>query len=111
MTIEHVMPQGWRNNWPLAEGQDASARDRIVQTIGNLTLLNGKFNPYQSDRPWIDSVVPEGGKRKNLEAHTVLFLNKALCQYSSWGEEQIAARAEALFELALEIWPRPTAGQ
>ena len=108
MTIEHVMPQGWREHWPLQEGQVGADRDQIVQTIGNLTLLNGRFNPYQSNRPWVDGNVPEAGKRANLDAHTVLFLNRPLCQLSTWSEKQIEARAEVLFNLALDLWPRPT---
>lgn len=107
MTIEHVMPQGWRENWPLPEGGSEVERNRVVQTIGNLTLLNGKFNPYQSNRPWRDGATPENGKRKNLEAHSVLFLNKALCNHDVWDEGYIAQRASAMFGLALKIWPRP----
>lgn len=108
LTIEHVMPQGWRENWPLTDGQSEADRDRVVQTIGNLTLLNSKLNPFQSNRPWVDGGTPESGKRVNLEAHSVLFLNRSLSQYVAWGEEQIASRAIALFGLAQSIWPRPT---
>lgn len=107
LTIEHVMPQGWRENWPPGHGSVASERDRIVHTIGNLTLLNGKFNLYQSNRPWLDRNNPETGKRANLAAHSVLLLNNSICDEDHWTELEINDRAGELFKLARKIWPRP----
>lgn len=107
LTIEHVMPQGWREHWPLAPGGTAEHRNRTVQTIGNLTLLTKRFNPYQSNRPWVDGQIPESGKRANLYAHTVLVMNRKLCDHDDWAEKDIDKRAEQLFELARTIWPLP----
>ena len=43
------MPQAWHRYWPLPEGADDDEairnRDRVVHTIGNLTLVNGHLNP------------------------------------------------------------------
>ncbi len=133
LTIEHIMPQGWREHWPLPDGDMSAAgagdsaeaqpivaaaqttmeerakkRGGLVQTIGNLTLLTARFNPYQSNRPWIDNQVPESGKRANLDAHTVLALNRELCGRERWTEDEIEDRARALFELARANWPLPT---
>ena len=47
LTIEHVMPKGWRDNWFKSEslGPDtAKDRDLAKFSIGNLTLLTGEFN-------------------------------------------------------------------
>lgn len=107
LTVEHVMPQGWREHWQLPEGVAADDRDQLVHTIGNLTLLNGKFNPYQSNRPWIDGREPESGKRANLDQHTVLFMNRELCNHAIWDESQIRHRARKLFGFARTIWPCP----
>jgi uncharacterized protein with ParB-like and HNH nuclease domain len=139
LTIEHIMPQGWREHWPLTndgaveqmaeldnagnpaagepqpdattrlrtEEERARMRDRLVQTIGNLTLLTARFNPYQSNRPWVDGNAPESGKRANLHAHTVLAMNRELCDRDDWTERDIAERTARLFELAKEIWPVP----
>ena len=44
--IEHVMPQTWRPHWPLPDDADDEAsahRDRVIHTIGNLTLVNGRL--------------------------------------------------------------------
>lgn len=106
LTIEHILPQNWREHWPLPEGGSAEARQRALHSIGNLTLLNEKLNPYQSNRPWFDGRQPESGKREALKASSVLYLNKALCDYADWSETKIAERSLVLFNLAVRVWPR-----
>ena len=74
LQIEHVMPQKWHTHWSdgIVNDPDASAnRDRLVQTIGNLTLLTGSLNASLSNRPWLDRDAavaapsgPEAGKGK-----------------------------------------------
>ncbi|OKI08109.1 hypothetical protein A6A06_35255 [Streptomyces sp. CB02923] len=41
LTIEHVMPQSWREHWPAPadDPSDGADRDELVHTLGNLTLL------------------------------------------------------------------------
>ena len=109
LSIEHVMPQGWIENWQLSAGISTETRDQIVHTIGNLTLLIGRFNALQSNRPWIDGAIPEGGKRRNLDAHTVLVMNRQICCVGAWSEVEIEARGKCLFEQARRIWPLPSA--
>lgn len=114
LTVEHVMPQGWRENWPLPSDKRGDERDLIIHTIGNLTLLTGKFNTFQSNRPWVQlgaaasHDVVEDGKRENLKTHTVLALNRELCEKSVWDEQAISDRAGELFSLAKTIWTRPS---
>jgi hypothetical protein len=109
LTIEHVMPQSWREHWPLPASMNAQDRDRIIHTVGNLTLLNNKLNPHQSNKPWIDGETPEDGKREALRAHSTLFLNKQLCDHEDWNEARIAERSANLFDTALKVWPRSDA--
>ena len=114
LTVEHIMPQGWRENWPLPSDMRGDERDLTIHTIGNLTLLNGKFNTFQSNRPWVQLVsgdsadTVEDGKRENLEKHTVLALNRELCEESVWNEQSISDRAEELLLFAKTIWARPS---
>lgn len=105
LAIEHVMPRKWAPHWPLAEGRGSEAeRDRIVHTIGNLTLLTGKLNSKVSNGPWRG---PDG-KRGGLEAHSVLMLNRDLLNRGdTWSEETITARTDALIDMILAIWPAP----
>lgn len=104
--IEHVMPRKWIPNWPLPEGQrDEGERDRLVHTIGNLTLLTSKLNAKLSNGPWLGS----GGKRTILERHDVLMLNRAVLKSAAgaWTEDLIRSRTEELTRSILEIWPVP----
>jgi len=107
LTIEHIMPQAWREHWPLAGDNAEEMRDMIVHRIGNLTLLNGKLNPHQSNHPWTNGESPDRAKRKKLEAYTVLCLNREICKKEAWTEVEIAERGLALFAHARQIWPRP----
>ncbi len=104
--IEHVMPRKWTAHWPLqAPGQTAEGRDRLVHTIGNLTLLTGKLNTKVSNGPWLG----EAGKRKALNGHDVLFLNREICKREGdWTDDAIRSRTEALTALIIEVWPVPT---
>ena len=103
--IEHVMPQTWYSNWPLpvelAEDEEVVAeRDRMIHTIGNLTLVNGRLNSSLSNAPWTR-------KRKTLADHSVLFLNKRLVNKgpNHWDEAAIKKRAKWLHKRAVSIWP------
>ena len=97
--VEHVMPQGWREHWPLAADGDALARDEVVQRIGNLTLVSEALNPVLSNGPW-------STKRTALGKHTHLRLTGALTDQGRWDEAAIETRSTELFALARSIWPR-----
>ena len=111
LTIEHVMPQTWETYWPLPEAENeaeaSQLRNRIIHTVGNLTLLNGKLNPAQSNKPWIGDPDPGDGKREALREHSVLFLNKQLCEHDTWDEDKIEARSNDLLSLGVSEWPPP----
>lgn len=104
LTVEHVLPQSWYTHWPLpgdvAPAQAQAARQALLHTIGNLTLLNDKLNPLVSNGPW-----PE--KRKAMAEHSVLKLNQDLCGRELWDERAIRERSLRLFELARDYWHRP----
>ena len=82
LTVEHVMPRGWREHWneePL-DPVVAARRDALVHTLGNLTLVNSKLNPSLSNRPWTNAVtearrVGDKGKRALLLEHSTLKTN------------------------------------
>ena len=120
LQIEHVMPQKWRTHWSDGIADDASAsgrRDRLVQTIGNLTLVTGNLNVSLSNRPWLDSdaavVAPSGpqagkGKRSLIDKYSLLVLNKEIVQEhtKAWTEADITARGQAIVNDIVTIWPR-----
>lgn len=120
LQIEHVMPQKWRTHWANGISDDpmaSSVRDRLVQTIGNLTLVTGYLNVSLSNRPWLD-IDGEGagqsgqeagkGKRSLLDKHSLLVLNKEIVQEhaDAWTESDIVGRGEKIARDIVRIWPR-----
>ena len=102
--IEHIMPRKWAAHWPLGTSTEAD-RDRLIHTLGNLTLLTGKLNSKMSNGPWLG---PEG-KRAALNQHDVLFLNRELVreEQTTWTDESIRRRTRELSAVILAIWPVP----
>ncbi|UCI29447.1 DUF262 domain-containing protein [Mesorhizobium sp. B4-1-4] len=113
LTLEHIMPQKWRQNWPvpgfdhLEEGEvdvehtsREMDRERAINKLGNLTLLTHKLNASISN-----SAFPS--KMPAVRAHAALTLNRELHHYEHWDEESILQRGALLFETARTIWPAP----
>lgn len=105
LNIEHVMPQGWSHYWPLqgtvdSEDMAIARRNRLIHSIGNLTLVTGRLNSALSNAPWVQ-------KRETLGHHSVLFLNKDLLENapSDWDETTIADRGRRLHRAAVRVWP------
>jgi hypothetical protein len=108
--IEHVMPRKWTAYWPAPAAEtDVAERERLIHTLGNLTLLTGPLNSKVSNGAWPGV----GGKREALEAHDVLFLNREIRKGtdSAWSDDMIRERARALVECILRIWPVPPGHQ
>ncbi|MXZ91742.1 MAG: DUF262 domain-containing protein [Chloroflexi bacterium] len=114
ITIEHVLPQGWRENrdsWPLPLSESFSPeevelatgrRNSLIHSIGNLTLARPELNSSMSNESWQN-------KRAKLDEYSVLSLNKELLAHvsakGSWNETAIAARARRLCQAAIKVWP------
>ncbi len=119
LEIEHILPQGWRSHWGTGVLHDPEAvarRDRLVNTIGNLTLVTQKLNVALSNRPWTDAeaqnVAPTGkdaglGKRSLIGRYSVLMLNKEVVDThtDSWSEADIERRSEHIARLIAQAWP------
>jgi hypothetical protein len=111
LEIEHIFPvapgSGWRGceedkSWGERSEEEKSRLRELVNTLGNLTLLeqplnagagNHSFNKKQQDyyrRSEIDAV------QRLMEVHC-------------WGADQIFSRTADLIPRFLEIWPRPIA--
>ena len=103
--IEHVMPQGWMAYWALPNDVPdrdiaVARRNRMIHTMGNLTLVSQRLNTALSNAPWNE-------KRVTLDKHAVLHLNKDLTLNapSIWNESEIAERGKRLYEKAIKAWP------
>lgn len=105
LTVEHLLPQEWRRHWPLPDPSPAHEfqRNRVIHTMGNLTLLTKALNPAVSNGPWLK-------KRAAILEHSGLALNRRLSRADEWDEKAIQRRGEELARLAIEVWPRPENG-
>lgn len=102
LTIEHIMPRRWRDNWRLPESassEDVDRREDRVQFLGNLTLTTRKLNGNLSNGPWNE-------KRTTLEKHDALLLNHDLLSDTpgEWNEDAIERRSAVLASRILDIW-------
>jgi hypothetical protein len=108
LTIEHVMPQKWERNWPApADGEEHAVedRDRLIHTLGNLTLVTKSMNPALSNAAWAD-------KRTALHKHSNLLMTRRLLDEagSNWSEDTIRDRGQKLAKMVCQVWPRPDPG-
>lgn len=101
--IEHVLPRKWQPHWKIDGNAVAEAdRDRIVHTLGNLTLLTSKLNSKVSNAAW-------PVKRGALIEHDVLKLNADLLGSAgeSWTDDKIRVRTQDMAAAIIDIWPVP----
>ncbi len=104
--VEHIMPRHWQpESWPLPHAVDATSahmkREQLIETLGNLTLLNGRLNASISNSSWET-------KRLAIKKSDNLFLNKHLLRQEQveWMEDDITRRGEWMHSAIVEIWPR-----
>ncbi|MGK8436946.1 DUF262 domain-containing protein [Pseudomonas jilinensis] len=105
LTVEHVLPQKWQTNWPLADDtpENQEKRNRLLHSFGNLTLVTQAFNSALSNEPF-------AVKRQEIVTTSLLMLNTHFQRYDdndAWDEDEIVSRADSLFAYALKIWPLP----
>lgn len=107
LQIEHLMPQGWRDHWPLPTSHTSddatrvlaeAERDAVVHRMGNLTLVTSTFNQSVSNFAWTV-------KRPELAAQSSLQLNVPIAAIDDWNGSRISERAVALAEMACRVWP------
>jgi uncharacterized protein with ParB-like and HNH nuclease domain len=110
--IEHIMPASWDANWPLPDGSDlplyssepemadlVSERDRLINTLGNLTLITSGLNISLGNESF-------EAKCAKLNDNTLLALNQWIVARPRWTEDEIRERGANLAEAAVTIWPR-----
>lgn len=102
LPIEHILPQKWRETWPV-DDDDEAARQERVHRLGNLTLLTTSLNSKVSNGAW-------PAKRDALLKHNTINLTGRLVeltQDSEWSDELIDQRTDELISVILRIWPVP----
>lgn len=102
--VEHVLPVAWQEHWPSPGDENAIIiRDQLLHNVGNLTLLTERLNPALSNNGF-DVKRPE--ITKSLLALNAYFQDvRWAAPSSAWDEGEIRKRADALFKVAVRVWP------
>lgn len=99
------MPKKWRNHWSFSGDKAAGdARDRILLTLGNLTIITQSLNASIRDADWPTKKAGQGD-RGGLQAYAegIETLSPYL-EEDVWDESTIRQRANFLCNKALETW-------
>jgi hypothetical protein len=106
LTVEHVMPQSWEDHWAAPDPADGAAdenaiarRERLIHTMGNLTLLTGPLNADGDVSNKAFTV-----KRDAIAADSLLLLNHYFAKLDRWDEDAIVARGRELLDRARRLW-------
>ena len=105
-SLEHLMPKKWINHWndPPLSPSDATERDRLLLTLGNLAIITQPLNASIRDADW---ATKKAGKGKNGGLVKYAAGIETLSDYLSldaWNEDTIRQRADDLADKALKVW-------
>ena len=103
-TLEHMMPKKWRNKWGALDEEAATRRDRKLLTLGNLAIITHSLNASIRDADWTTKKQGKGYKDGLALCAAGLATMAGALEKESWGEGDIADRAEWLANKALEVW-------
>jgi uncharacterized protein with ParB-like and HNH nuclease domain len=104
-SLEHVMPKKWENNWkPLKSEEDKAKRNRILLTLGNLTIITTTLNTSIRDSDWNTKKNGRGEKHGLKTFASGIDTFSQYLDKAEWDEEVIKERAEFLYNKAKDIW-------
>lgn len=109
LTVEHLMPQKWQTYWNAQlTNEQKENREKLIYTIGNLSLLSGKLNSQVQNHNW-KVKIKGNGKDKGIAELSVLNLNKdssenGLLNHTLWDEDEITIRTNKLIDIIETIW-------
>jgi hypothetical protein len=107
LSVEHVLPRVWTEEWPFLEADYAApdsdlplaqSRKAMIDTLGNLTLVTGGLNSSVGNKSFSE-------KKSKFALHTGLFLNKWFVDQPRWTEHEIRQRGEHFAGIAIGRWP------
>ncbi len=102
-SLEHLMPKNWRKHWKI-NTFDEDSRDKILLTLGNLTIITQSLNASIRDADWKTKKKGSGSKGGLKKYSEGLETLSDWLRLDIWNEESIIARANYLSTQALDIW-------
>ena len=115
LSVEHIMPRHWQTaDWAPPKPRRArsretaeQARNRLLHSIGNLTLVNRRYNSRLSTAAWTRKRELYEEDPEGLSLNTDLLRPSRAPSPTIWNEEEIMKRSERLAKRVIKIWPRP----
>ena len=116
LSVEHIMPRHWQSSdWARPKAVSASSdetaeqiRNRLVHSIGNLTLVHRSQNSSLSDAAWMRKRVLYREDPEDLVLTADLLKPDGKATPRVWDEEEIQKRSERLAKRVIRVWPRPS---
>jgi len=107
LSIEHIMPQKWEENWALlSDSNDVNELQKLsenrngqIHKIGNLTILTQPLNSSISNSSW-------DVKKVAISETSLLEINRKIISCEEWNEEKIKMRSTEIGRIIVQIWPR-----
>jgi len=115
-TLEHIMPQKWRQNWSNVPAYDlngnevedlddvSKVRNRAIYEIGNMTLLNSKLNTSISNSAFLEKVNGKQGRKGIKNLADLRLTREVIDNNTEWNEQKIYNRTAAFEQKIREIW-------
>lgn len=104
-SLEHLMPQKWKKNWPLTPNKTEDERNGVIYNFGNLAIIHHKLNTAVSNADWATKLEGKSGNPGLKVCASGLQTMKTPLNCSSWDEQKIADRTNELTDFAITIWP------
>lgn len=118
-TLEHIMPQKWKKNWPV-EDDKVEERERHINDIGNMTLIKGTLNAVVQNSSFDIKISgkPAEGRKRAQEGYkgniSLSITSDIVDRYNEgdkvWDEDHIDERRQKLAEEIIELWPYVKSG-
>lgn len=108
LQVEHIYPQTPRADWSSDDGtthwgdlaiEEQASYRTLLNTIGNLTLLESGLNAGASNRAFRDKV--------SYYIKSRITETQELAERESWDATAIRERTDRLIGQFLQMWPRP----
>lgn len=102
-TLEHLMPQSYKQHWGEIAKDEEHAESLIYQ-IGNMTLLNGSLNKAIKNAAWEIKLKGDDTRTHCIKKCGDLLITKELFDEEIWNEDSIKKRTQKLTEEFFNIW-------
>ncbi len=104
-SLEHMMPKKWENYWDeLDTEQEEIERNRILLTLGNLTIITSSLNASIRDASWPIKKKGRTNKKGLTQYASGIDTFSKFLDKEKWDEEVIEERAKFLFRKATAVW-------